>query len=458
MNGRKLTYTDTYAELAQVTLDYLLTVDTPEKASAFVTQATGVIRGTLAKTPQLHPKDLIEVLRVMVIEKIEEDISDCRREIERANTEGRIATSELTARLRAARRAGNSADEQAIFRDQKVMQASCQAKVDDARRRIKIISVQIDAFKDLALAFGVRFVRPVITNSSQNRAVQVPPVHAEPLREESLSDLLSELDALIGLDPVKAIVHQLIDMAQVEQMRRTAGLPVTRVSRHLVFTGNPGTGKTTVARLLARLYKAIGILKTGQLIEVSRSDLVAGYVGQTAIKTTEAVKRALGGILFIDEAYSLSRRSGLGQDFGQEAIDTLVKLMEDHRDELVIIAAGYNNEMTQLLSSNTGLPSRFPQTIEFPDYTSDELVAIFRQMCANGRYEVSAEILNALHHYLDGLRRIQGFGNGRLIRNIFESTLARQASRIIATSSSNLTQLITADLGLPNGDFTATMK
>ena len=227
-------------------------------------------------------------------------------------------------------------------------------------------------------------------------------------------------------------------------------LPVSQVSRHLVFTGNPGTGKTTVARLLGQLYAAIGVLGTGQLVEVTRSDLVAGYVGQTAIKTAEAVQRALGGILFIDEAYTLTRPAGSGQDFGQEAVDTLVKLMEDHRDELVVIAAGYGQEMAQFISSNPGLPSRFPRMIRFPDYSIGELASIFTSMCDRDRYQVPADALDGLRQYLARLPRTREFGNGRLVRNLFEAALARQASRVVASGGSDLTTLTLQDLGLPD--------
>jgi len=267
----------------------------------------------------------------------------------------------------------------------------------------------------------------------------------------SLDVLLGQLDGLTGLAPVKAEVLQLIDMVRAEQMRRAAALPVSQVSRHLVFTGNPGTGKTMVARLLGQLYAAIGVLGTGQLVEVTRSDLVAGYVGQTAIKTTEAVNRALGGILFIDEAYALTRSAGSGQvDFGQEAVDTLVKLMEDHRHELVVIVAGYGEEMAQFISANPGLPSRFPRTIHFPDYSTDELLSIFKGICEHDGYEISADALDGLHRYMERLPRTREFGNGRLVRNLFEAALSRQASRVVASGGTDLTTLTLADLGLPD--------
>ena len=266
--------------------------------------------------------------------------------------------------------------------------------------------------------------------------------------QDDPDNLLQQFDALTGLAPVKTQVRQLIDMVRVEQMRRATGLPVTPVSRHLVFTGNPGTGKTTVARLLGQLYAAIGVLRTGQLIEAARSDLVAGYVGQTAIKTTAMVNRALGGILFIDEAYTLTRAAASGQDFGQEAVDTLVKLMEDHRDDLVVIVAGYGHEMAQFVSSNPGLPSRFTRTIEFPNYSTDELLSIFQSMCERDQYHADADALDALRRYLTGLPRTKEFGNGRLIRNLFEAALARQASRIVESGSPDLTRLMLTDLGL----------
>ena len=176
---------------------------------------------------------------------------------------------------------------------------------------------------------------------------------------------------------------------------------------------------------------------------------MAGYVGQTAIKTTEVVERALGGVLFIDEAYALTRVGGLGHDFGQEALDTLVKLMEDHRDDLVVIAAGYGQEMAQFISANPGLPSRFPRAIHFPDYSTDELISIFAGMCHRDKYEPAEDVFDGLHRYLSGLPRTREFGNARLVRNLFEAALGRQATRIVESGSSELTHLTLADLGLP---------
>jgi hypothetical protein len=266
----------------------------------------------------------------------------------------------------------------------------------------------------------------------------------------SLDVLLGQLDGLTGLAPVKAEVRQLIDMVRAEHMARTAGPPVSQVSRHLVFTGNPGTGKTTVARLLGQLYAEIGALGTGRLVKVTRSDLVADYLGQTASKTSEAVKRALGGILFIDEAYTLTSPTGAGQDFGHEAVDTLVKLMEDHREDLVVIAAGYGEEMAQFISSNPGLPPGFPRTIQFSDYSTDELLSIFQGMCESDQYQVSADALDGLRQYLARLPRPREFGNGRLVRDLYEAARACQASRVAAGGGSELATLTLQDLGLPD--------
>lgn len=447
MNDQELAHVKRYTELAKITLDYLTTVDTPEKARAFVERATQVIQQNSTKT---NVMEYMKILGQMVEQHAREELTDCKRQIDVAIAEGRAASIELTARLHAARTAGDQPAEHAVWEGQRAAQTSCQAKVDAAKKRAKIGSLQVDSYRSLASAFGIEFADPVATTAASQK---LPPSSAQPTTTlhqppTSVNDLLTELDGLTGLASVKAAVHQLIDLAKVERMRRTAGLPVTGVSRHLVFTGNPGTGKTTVARLLARLYTAIGILKTGQLVEVTRSDLVAGYIGQTAIKTAEAVKRAVGGILFIDEAYALCRAAGSGQDYGQEAVDTLVKLMEDHRDELVVIVAGYGEEMDYFVKSNPGLPSRFPRSINFPDYDTDELVSIFHEMCIRGKYEVSTEVLHTLRQHLSSLPRTREFGNARLVRNIFEFALAQQASRIIATNSSDLTRLMVDDLGI----------
>ena len=207
-------------------------------------------------------------------------------------------------------------------------------------------------------------------------------VDAPPAR--SVTEVMAELDALIGLENVKAEVRRLTSMLQVQQIRAERGLPVIEVSHHLVFTGNPGTGKTTVARLLSQIYRAIGVVSKGQLVETDRSKLVAGFVGQTALKTLETLQAALGGMLLIDEAYALAR--GGDNDFGREAIDTLVKFMEDHRDDLAIVAAGYTEEMADFIDANPGLKSRFTRTISFPDYTDDELVSIFLALGEKSQY------------------------------------------------------------------------
>ena len=246
----------------------------------------------------------------------------------------------------------------------------------------------------------------------------------------SLEELMEQLDALVGLDEVKKDVKSLVNLMKVRKLRQENGLPVPPMSLHMVFMGNPGTGKTTVARLISGLYAAIGVLSKGQLVEVDRSGLVAGYVGQTALKTQEVIKSALGGVLFIDEAYSLS--SGGENDFGREAIETILKAMEDHRDDLIVIVAGYSGPMGDFLSSNPGLESRFNKYFTFPDYTGEQLMAIFSAQCDKNGYTLTEESEKAARELFDRLyeERNENFGNGRDVRNRFEDMIVRQSNRV----------------------------
>lgn len=246
------------------------------------------------------------------------------------------------------------------------------------------------------------------------------------------TDPMEDLNELIGLAGIKHDVRELYDFTKIQKLRKDAGMKTVPVSMHLVFTGNPGTGKTTVARILARLYKQIGVLSTGQLVECDRSGLVAGYVGQTAVKTQKKIEEAMGGVLFIDEAYSLARSADQGTDFGQEAIDTILKAMEDHRDEFVVIVAGYTKPMETFIHSNPGLQSRFNKFIEFPDYTVDELLAIFDLNCRKYEYVPDPEAREQVKTLLM-LRKAQmpeNFANAREVRNLFETIITNQARRI----------------------------
>ena len=261
---------------------------------------------------------------------------------------------------------------------------------------------------------------------------------------EKLEDLLEELDSLVGLEKIKTDVRSLINLIKVRKLREEAELPVPELSLHMVFTGNPGTGKTTVARLLSRLYRSIGVLKKGTLLEVDRSGLVAGYVGQTALKTLEAVKKARGGILFVDEAYSLVP-DGAGNDFGQEAISTILKAMEDMREELVVIVAGYPEPMERFISSNPGLESRFGKYFQFEDYTGEELMRIFESLCRKNKYVLEPEAETFCRDMFIALYRDrdENFGNARDVRNIFERSVSNQANRLAAMEAPTKDDLMT---------------
>lgn len=248
---------------------------------------------------------------------------------------------------------------------------------------------------------------------------------------DDLDAALKELDELIGLQSVKDEVLLCINLLRINKMRKEKGLPELQTSNHMVFTGHPGTGKTTVARIMARIYKCLGVVSKGQLVETDRSGMVAGYMGQTALKTAQVIKKSKGGVLFIDEAYALSSEDG-SNDYGKEAIDTLVKGMEDYRDDLVVIVAGYVDEMKKFIAMNPGLRSRFNKYINFENYTAQEMLDIFKLSCEKNKFILSAEAEEVALSYFEGNQDDATFGNARGVRNFFDRVVTNQATRILS--------------------------
>jgi SpoVK/Ycf46/Vps4 family AAA+-type ATPase len=264
--------------------------------------------------------------------------------------------------------------------------------------------------------------------------------------QTSVAPALERLDAMVGLAPVKQEIKRLSARLEVEQKRRALGLPISAVSQHMVFTGPPGVGKTEIARLIGEIYRGLKVLRKGHVVETDRAGLVAGYVGQTATKTLDKCREALDGILFIDEAYSLAASSGIGPDFGKEAIDTLLKFMEDNRERIVVIVAGYSNEMRRFIDSNPGLSSRFTRTINFPAYSVDELCKILKGMAVAQKFSLPEDFAPAIARWIEERSKAPDWGNARSMRTLLEKARESQAIRIATDADADLSRIEVADL------------
>ena len=296
------------------------------------------------------------------------------------------------------------------------------------------------------LEAGISKINLMLKQEMTKSAPTISDTNREASRDSGLEALQAELDTLTGMVEVKTEVRQLVNFLKFQQMRKAKGLSAPEQSFHMVFTGNPGTGKTTISRLVSKIYKSLGILSQGQFIETDRAGLVGGYLGQTALKTKGVVESALGGVLFIDEAYSLTQRGMAdGDAYGEEAISTLLKLMEDHRDDLIVIVAGYTEPMQKFIRSNPGLQSRFNKFLHFDDYSPAELTEIFRHFAASGDYTLHPATELKLTNVFTALyaKRDETFGNARLARNLFEKAINAHANRMVSAGAVDEASLVT---------------